>query len=186
MGPLEIQWAFTLFVLFETWLSRSKGSLTTHPSSWSCSAACRAVPAGHKLLRHVARPILSRQIIAGIGAGAVYGTCVGNAPKWFPDKRGLPLASPPRIWRRSALTVAPIQAMINKDGFQAAFFWFGIGQGIIVMIFALFMFTPKPGQCPPRRKPRPSCRRRNFAPTEVLKPIFWLMYFMLRSSAPAA
>src|SRR6478752_6800280 len=28
-------------------------------------------------------------IVAGIGAGGVYGTCVGNALKWFPDKRGL-------------------------------------------------------------------------------------------------
>ena len=27
--------------------------------------------------------------ISGIGAGAVYGTCVGNALKWFPDLRGL-------------------------------------------------------------------------------------------------
>jgi len=29
------------------------------------------------------------QIIGGIGAGAVYGTCIGNALKWFPDRRGL-------------------------------------------------------------------------------------------------
>ena len=27
--------------------------------------------------------------IGGVGAGAVYGTCVGNALKWFPDRRGL-------------------------------------------------------------------------------------------------
>jgi len=27
--------------------------------------------------------------ISGIGAGAVYGTCVGSALKWFPDRRGL-------------------------------------------------------------------------------------------------
>ncbi len=24
--------------------------------------------------------------VGGIGAGAVYGTCVGNSLKWFPDK----------------------------------------------------------------------------------------------------
>jgi len=28
-------------------------------------------------------------VVAGIGAGCVYGTCVGTALKWFPDKRGL-------------------------------------------------------------------------------------------------
>src|SRR5258708_22492743 len=27
--------------------------------------------------------------LGGVGAGAVYGTCVGNALKWFPDRRGL-------------------------------------------------------------------------------------------------
>ena len=27
--------------------------------------------------------------IGGIGAGAVYGTCIDNALKWFPDRRGL-------------------------------------------------------------------------------------------------
>ena len=36
-------------------------------------------------------------IIAGIGAGGVYGTCVGNALKWFPDKRGLAAASRRRV-----------------------------------------------------------------------------------------
>ena len=27
--------------------------------------------------------------VGGIGAGSVYATCVGNAVKWFPDRRGL-------------------------------------------------------------------------------------------------
>src|ERR1700740_750627 len=27
--------------------------------------------------------------VGGVGAGAVYGTCVGNALKWVPDRRGL-------------------------------------------------------------------------------------------------
>ncbi len=27
--------------------------------------------------------------IGGAGAGAVYGACIGNALKWFPDQRGL-------------------------------------------------------------------------------------------------
>ena len=30
-------------------------------------------------------PVLyAAAVVAGIGAGAVYGTCVGNALKWFP------------------------------------------------------------------------------------------------------
>ena len=53
-------------------------------------------------------------IVAGIGAGGVYGTCVGNALKWFPDKRGLAAGiTAAGFGAGSALTVAPIQAMIK-------------------------------------------------------------------------
>ena len=35
------------------------------------------------------RCCISRAAIGGIGTGCVYGTCVGNALKWFPGRRGL-------------------------------------------------------------------------------------------------
>jgi len=71
-------------------------------------------------------------IVAGIGAGGVYGTCVGNALKWFPDKRGLAAGiTAAGFGAGSALTVAPIQAMIKDSGFQSTFLYFGLGQGII-------------------------------------------------------
>jgi MFS transporter, OFA family, oxalate/formate antiporter len=179
-----IQWAFTLFVLFETWLVPVEGwfvdkygpKLVVLLGGLLCGAGwvmnSYATSLGLFYLG---------QIIAGIGAGAVYGTCVGNALKWFPDKRGLAAGiTAAGFGAGSAMTVAPIQAMITKDGFQAAFFWFGIGQGIIVMIFAVFMLTPRAGQVPaPAQTKAIMQTRRNFAPTEVLKqPIFWLMYFM--------
>jgi len=179
-----IQWAFTLFVLFETWLVPVEGwfvdkygpKLVVLFGGLLCGAGwvmnSYATSLGLFYLG---------QIIAGIGAGAVYGTCVGNALKWFPDKRGLAAGiTAAGFGAGSAMTVAPIQAMITKDGFQAAFFWFGIGQGIIVMIFALFMLTPRAGQVPAPAQTKAIVQtRRNFAPTEVLKqPIFWLMYFM--------
>src|SRR6201999_3642424 len=89
------------------------------------------------------------QIIAGIGAGAVYGTCVGNALKWFPDKRGLAAGlTAAGFGAGSALTVAPIQWMIGAHGFQQTFFYFGLGQGLIVVIFAFLMAAPKRGQVP--------------------------------------
>jgi OFA family oxalate/formate antiporter-like MFS transporter len=179
-----IQWAFTLFVLFETWLVPVEGwfvdkygpKLVVLFGGLLCGAGwvmnSYATSLGLFYLG---------QIIAGIGAGAVYGTCVGNALKWFPDKRGLAAGiTAAGFGAGSAMTVAPIQAMITKDGFQAAFFWFGIGQGIIVMIVALFMLTPRAGQVPAPAQTKAIVQtRRNFAPTEVLKqPIFWLMYFM--------
>src|SRR4029078_943963 len=88
-------------------------------------------------------------IIAGIGAGGVYGTCVGNALKWFPDKRGLAAGiTAAGFCAGLALSVAPVQALIKDSGFQATFLYFGLGQGIIIVILAFFLFAPKPGQVP--------------------------------------
>ena len=72
--------------------------------------------------------------IGGIGAGAVYGTCVGNALKWFPDRRGLAAGlTAAGFGAGSALTIIPIQTMIQASGYEAAFLCFGIGQGIVVV-----------------------------------------------------
>src|SRR5262252_9670457 len=79
-------------------------------------------------------------IIAGIGAGAVYGTCVGNALKWFPDCRGLAAgATAAGFGAGAALTLLPIASMISSSGYQSAFLNFGIGQGVVVFILALFL-----------------------------------------------
>jgi MFS transporter, OFA family, oxalate/formate antiporter len=179
-----IQWAFTLFVLFETWLVPVEGwfvdkygpKVVVFVGGILCAVGwvinSKATSLGGFYLG---------QIIAGIGAGGVYGTCVANALKWFPDKRGLAAGiTAAGFGAGSALTVAPIQAMIGTNGFQDAFLYFGLGQGIIVVIFSLFMVAPKPGQTPAVVQNQTIIQsRRNFAPTEVLKqPIFWLMYFM--------
>jgi OFA family oxalate/formate antiporter-like MFS transporter len=72
-------------------------------------------------------------IICGIGAGAVYRTCMGNALKWFPDKRGLAAGlTTAGFGAGSALTVIPMQSMIAHQGFQSTFLYFGLGQGLII------------------------------------------------------
>src|SRR5216683_3320405 len=179
-----IQVAFTLFVLFETWLVPIEGWFVDKygPSvvifiggvlcaiGWVMNAYATSL-----MLYYIA------QIIAGIGAGGVYGTCVGNALKWFPDKRGLAAGiTAAGFGAGSALTVAPIQAMIKDSGFQSTFLYFGLGQGIIIVILAFFLFAPKAGQVPAVVQNANIIQtRRNYQPTEVIRhPIFWLMYFM--------
>ena len=72
--------------------------------------------------------------IGGIGAGAVYGTCIGNALKWFPDRRGLAAGlTAAGFGAGSALTIIPIQGMIQSSGYEATFLWFGLGQGVVVV-----------------------------------------------------
>src|SRR6476660_10171886 len=82
--------------------------------------------------------------IGGIGAGAVYGTCVGNALKWFADRRGLAAGlTAAGFGAGSALTIIPIQAIIKSMGYETAFLYFGIGQGLIVMLVALALTDPR-------------------------------------------
>src|SRR5262249_40018035 len=118
--------------------------------------------------------------IGGVGAGVVYGACVGNALKWFPDRRGLAAGlTAAGFGAGSALTVVPIANMIQSSGFEAAFFWFGIGQGIIVMLFALLLRAPEAGEVPIPAAPAVQQTRRDYNPAEVLKTApFWVMYVM--------
>ncbi|WP_020178652.1 oxalate/formate MFS antiporter [Methylopila sp. M107] len=180
----SIQWAFTLFVLFETWLVPVEGWFVDQFGprvvvifggvlcgvGWVVNGMAESLSA-----------LYAGQIIAGIGAGAVYGTCVGNALKWFPDKRGLAAGiTAAGFGAGAALTVAPIQSMIASSGYQAAFINFGIGQAVVICIMALFLLAPKAGQVPPPVvKANIVQTRRDYSPGTVLKqPIFWLMYFM--------
>ena len=158
----SIQWAFTLFVLFETWLVPVEGWFVDKYGprlvvlvggilcaiGWVINAEATTLN-GYYL----------GMIVAGIGAGGVYGTCVGNALKWFPDKRGLAAGiTAAGFGAGSALTVAPIQAMIKDSGFQTTFLYFGLGQGILIVILAFFLFAPKPDRSPQWCR-TPTCSR---------------------------
>jgi OFA family oxalate/formate antiporter-like MFS transporter len=73
--------------------------------------------------------------IGGAGAAAVYGACIGNALKWFPDQRGLAAGlTAAGFGTVSAATVLPIHAVIQAHGYPSAFLYFGLGQGIIVLV----------------------------------------------------
>jgi len=180
----SIQWAFTLFVLFETWLVPVEGWFVDKYGPRLVVLVGGVLCAlGWAINAHATtlNGFYLGMIIAGIGAGGVYGTCVGNALKWFPDKRGLAAGiTAAGFGAGSALTVAPIQAMIKDSGFQTAFLYFGLGQGIIVCVLAFFLLAPKAGQVPSVVANAALLQsRRNYQPTEVLRqPIFWLMYFM--------
>ncbi|MDR4308243.1 oxalate/formate MFS antiporter [Chelatococcus sambhunathii] len=179
-----IQWAFTLFVLFETWLVPVEGWFVDRYGPRSVVMFGGLLCGIGWVVNGYATSLggfYLGQIIAGIGAGAVYGTCVGNALKWFPDKRGLAAGfTAAGFGAGAALTVAPIQSMIANSGFQAAFINFGIGQAVVIMIACMFLVAPRAGQVPaPVVKANLVQTRKDYGPGAVLKhPIFWLMYFM--------
>jgi OFA family oxalate/formate antiporter-like MFS transporter len=182
-GRAAIQVAFTLFVLTETWLVPIEGYLIDRFGP-------RVMISGSGVLVAIAWVINSfadslallylGAAIGGIGAGVIYGGSVGNALKWFPDRRGLAAGlTAAGFGAGSALTVVPIYNMIQSHGYEAAFLWFGIGQGVIVVLVGLLLRAPQPGEAPAPAAPTVQQSRRDYEPTEVLKSApFWLMYAM--------
>ena len=81
--------------------------------------------------------------LGGTGAGIVYGITIGNALRWFPDRRGLAAGlTAAAFGAGSALTVAPIRFAIEEAGYKAAFFWFGLGQGAMVLAVGVILVIP--------------------------------------------
>ena len=181
-----IQVAFTIFVITETWLVPIEGYLVD-------KFGPRYVVMGGGILCGIGWVLNSyadslpflyfAAAVSGIGAGAVYGTCVGNALKWFPDRRGLAAGlTAAGFGAGSALTIIPISTMIKVDGYQAAFLYFGILQGVVV--FALsFLLKRAPDELAKTATVASQINvqqgKRNYKPMDLLKqPVFWVMYAM--------
>jgi OFA family oxalate/formate antiporter-like MFS transporter len=180
-GRAAIQVAFTIFVLTETWLVPVEGYLIDRfgpklmisgsgflvAVAWVLNAYADSLP-----MLYVAAAI------GGVGAGVVYGGCVGNALKWFPDRRGLAAGlTAAGFGAGSALTIIPIANMIKTSGYESAFLWFGLGQGIVVMIVALLLRAPQPSEVPASVAVQQT--RRDYEWHEAIRtPVFWVMYAM--------
>src|SRR5260370_41449330 len=68
--------------------------------------------------------------------------------------------------------------MIQTSGYEAAFLWFGLGQGIVVVLVALLLKAPH-GEVPAPARPAVQQTRRDYGPTEAIRtPGFWVMYAM--------
>jgi OFA family oxalate/formate antiporter-like MFS transporter len=181
-GREGIQFAFSLFIATETWLVPAEAWFVDKFGPQRVIAFGGVMVAIAWALNSVVTtlPMLYLgSVLAGIGAGAVYGTCVGNALKWFPDRRGLAAGlTAAGFGAGAALTVYPIITTIQTHGYQSAFLWFGLGQGIIILALAGFLRAPKTGQVPAAAQ-RVSQARRDHTPVEMLKsPIFYLLYVM--------
>ena len=179
-----IQVAFTIFVLTETWLVPIEGYLVDKFGPRPVVLAGGVLCALGWVLNSFADTLPMLYVaaaIGGIGAGAVYGTCVGNALKWFPDRRGLAAGlTAAGFGAGSALTIVPISAFIKSNGYEAAFLYFGLGQGLIVFLVALFLTrAPETKKMAGISTINVQQTKRDFAPGEVLRqPVFWVMYLM--------
>src|SRR5213594_4979511 len=174
-GRAAIQVAFTIFVLTETWLVPFEGYLIDRfgPRVMICGSGVLVAIAW--MINAYADSLALLYLaaaIGGIGAGVIYGGSVGNALKWFPDRRGLAAGlTAAGFGAGSALTVIPIANMIQSSGYEAAFLWFGLGQGVVVILVALLLRAPEPGEVVAPAAPAVQQTRRDYSPSEVLAPL---------------
>ena len=183
----DIQIAFSVFVALETWLTPIEGWIVDRigPKNGPrlmiafggvVIALAWAINAGADSLGM----LYLGAALSGIGAGAIYATCIGNAVKWFPDRRGLAVGlTAAGFGAGAALTVVPIRAVIAGYGYETAFLWFGIGQGAIVFVLAWLMRAPFTGEAPVSTAPMVIQTTESFTPRQMLMtPVFWIMYVM--------
>jgi MFS transporter, OFA family, oxalate/formate antiporter len=181
-GTAAIQVAFSVFIATETWLVPIEGWFVDRFGPRLVVAFGGILVAIAWTMDSFATSLAQLYIasaISGVGAGAVYGTCVGNALKWFPDRRGFAAGlTAAGFGAGTAATVIPIRDMILGYGFESAFLWFGLGQGVVVLLLSGLLRGPEPGETP-----KPALRLtqalRDSTPLETLRsPIFWLLYLM--------
>lgn len=181
-GLSAIQLAFSIFVVVETWLVPIEGWLVDKFGPRPVIAVGALLAGAGWILNSYADSLSTlyfAAVISGVGAGCVYGTCVGNALKWFPDKRGLAAGlTAAGFGAGAALTVIPIASMIKSSGYETAFFDFGVLQGIGIFVIALFMVKPVL-----LAGVKPSARlvmsKKDFTPAEMLRtPVFWITYML--------
>src|SRR6202041_1880220 len=183
----EIQLAFSIFIALETWLTPVEGWIVDAIGArngprlmvafggimvalgWIVNAYAQSLTA-----------LYAGAVISGVGGGAIYATCVGQAVKWFPDRRGLAVGlTAAGYGAGAAVSVIPIRAVIASSGYEAAFFWFGIIQGGIVFLVAWLMRAPAACELAETAAPKVVQNARSHTPLEVLaSPIFWLLYVM--------
>jgi OFA family oxalate/formate antiporter-like MFS transporter len=179
-----IQVAFTIFILTETWLVPVEG-WAVDKFGPKVVVLWGGILVGLGWVLNSFADTLTLLYIAaalgGIGAGAVYGTCVGSALKWFPDRRGLAAGlTAAGFGAGAALTIIPISFMIENSGYESAFLSFGIGQGVIVMILALLMVRPPLHSSNlVKKQTKVQQSKVDYSQSQVVRqPVFWVMYLM--------
>ncbi len=183
----EIQLAFSIFIALETWLTPVEGWIVdaigprngprlmvafgglTVALGWVINAYAQSLTV-----------LYAGAVVSGIGGGAIYATCVGQAVKWFPDRRGLAVGlTAAGYGAGAAISVVPIREVIASNGYEAAFLWFGLIQGGVVFLVAWLMRAPEAGEVAGSSAPKVAQSTRSYTPLEVLRnPVFWLLYVM--------
>jgi OFA family oxalate/formate antiporter-like MFS transporter len=178
----SIQVAFTIMIFVNTWLAPMEGWLVDRYGprpvvmagglfagvSWLANSEAKSLSA-----------LYVSAVIGGLAIGCVFGTCMGTALKWFPDKRGLAAGLIAAGYGLgAALTSAPLAIMIRVSGYRYAFRYFAFVQGITIVILAALLI--KPAKTPaPTLPPKRLYQGAELTVSAVFRSrVFWLIYLI--------
>src|ERR1017187_7028544 len=125
-----IQLAFSILIFLNTWLAPLEGWVADRygprfvvmlgglaaGSSWVLNSRA-----------HSLQTLYVAAAVGGLGIGCVFGTCMGTALKWFPERRGFAAGMIAAGYGLgAAITSIPTSRMILASGYRHAFFFFGL------------------------------------------------------------
>ena len=144
----DIQFAFTLFILFQTWVQPFDGWLIDRlgPRGFISAAGLMCGLGWAGMAYASTLPMLyGLYCLAGIGAAFVYSASMGSALKWFQGRRGLATGlMAAGFGGGTALFIPLIASLIAGRGYQTAFLATGLVQGLVILVAAQFLRHPAP------------------------------------------
>jgi OFA family oxalate/formate antiporter-like MFS transporter len=189
----DIQWAFTLFILFQTWVMPLEGWLIDRLGArFFVSLAGLLCGAGWAAMGSATTPrqLYVAYVLAGVGAAFVYSGSMSAAMKWFAQQRGLAAGIIAAGFGSGTALFVPVIALLLRDyGYQKTFLYTGIVQGLVILAVAQLMRKPEhavvmgagkaaAGSSRVRRSSEP------FTTPEMLRtPQFYTLYAMFVSMA---
>jgi OFA family oxalate/formate antiporter-like MFS transporter len=181
----DVQWAFTCFVAFQTWVMPFAGWMIdrTGPRLFLTVAGviCAVAWAGLGMV-HTLPMVYLLYSLTGFGAALVYCGSMGVGLKWFPDRRGLAAGLIAAGYGSgAALFVGFIGYTIRTAGYQTAFLYTGVFQGILIITAAQFLHNPQKGELPAAVASKTKARSHgvDFNSWEMLRTThFYLMFAM--------
>ncbi len=184
----DIQWGFTIFILFETWVMPLEGWLIDRMGprifltiagvlcgiGWSSLGYVTTLP-----------QLYAFYALAGVGAAFVYSGSIATALKWFPDRRGLATGIiAAGFGSGSALFIPLIAFMLRTRSYQETFLLTGVLQGMVIIVAAQMLRHPDHELAAAQAatvKQTPKIRRNTepFTTGEMLRtPHFYALYAM--------
>ena len=171
----DIQVAFTLFILFQTWVQPLDGWFIDRlgPRGFITVAGLLCGVGWAGMGYATSLPMLyALYCMAGIGAAFVYSGSIGSALKWFKDRRGLASGiMAAGFGGGTALFIPIISSLLATRGHRTTFIATGLVQGFVIIAVAQFLRHPAapPAAAKPAAGTTSQVGRHQFTTLEMLR-----------------